>query len=175
MRTGRTREQRDEHATRFARACEYWDRGELRKAFHLFLAAAKEGDPSSQMNVGVFYSDGLGVKSNDARALSWYRRAYAHGGANAAAAANNIGILYRDRGNIDRALFWLSRAVSLGNDGSGLEIAKIHLGRGKDIKRGLKYLERLAKSRSVSEATEDEARELLKTYRTTSSGAQRIH
>ncbi len=93
----------------------------------------------------------------------------------ARASAGTIGILYRDRDNIDRALFWLTRALSLGNDDSGLEIAKIHLGRGKDVKRGVKCLERLASSRSVSEATEEEVRDLLKTYRTTSAGPQRIH
>jgi TPR repeat protein len=175
VRVVRTPEEKEEYAARFARASEYWDRGELRKAFEIFLGAAKEGDPSCQMNVAVFYSDGLGVKRNDARALYWYRRAYAHGGADAAVAAHNIGILYRDRGNVERALFWLERALGLGNESSGLEIAKIHLGRNKDVKKGVKYLQRLAASRTVSEGIEEEARELLKTYRSAGNGTAHIH
>jgi hypothetical protein len=48
----------------FAKASEQWDRGKLRSAFHLFLSAAKRGDPSAQHDLGYFYDVGVGVKPN---------------------------------------------------------------------------------------------------------------
>jgi hypothetical protein len=38
---------------RFFRADAYRDMGDLKRAFRVFLAAAKDGDVSSQVNVGL--------------------------------------------------------------------------------------------------------------------------
>jgi len=43
-----------------------------KKAFKLFLRAAKEGHAASQHNVGVLYLKGQGVEQNDSKALAWF-------------------------------------------------------------------------------------------------------
>src|ERR1700722_12763846 len=85
----------DELKILFQRADEQWEAGNLRSAFRLFLAAAEGGEPGCQVNIGTFYSEGLGVKKDIPSALYWYRRAYRRG---IASAANNIGCVYRDEG-----------------------------------------------------------------------------
>jgi len=66
----RTRQERIDNL--FKRADKQSEAGNLRSAFRLMLAAAKLGECSCQINVGTFYSDGIGVKPNRARGLYWY-------------------------------------------------------------------------------------------------------
>jgi len=65
----------------FIRADELEDRGELKAAFRLFLAGAKAGDISCQLNLGNYYDDAKGIRRNRKAALYWYRRAYRRGDA----------------------------------------------------------------------------------------------
>jgi TPR repeat protein len=141
----------------FVQASNYWDRGQLTKAFDIFLRLADQGDASSQVNVGYFFDRGLGVRRDQAKALLWYRRAYRHGHASG---AHNIGTLYRDRGNFAVAAKWFSRALHSGNDGSALELAKIHL-RGRNPKSAVTFLRRVAGSSHVTGAEQEEAVKLL--------------
>ena len=143
----------------FKKACELWDSGNLKEALQLFLKNAEQGDISSQINVGYFYDTGLGVRKNTEEALSWYRRAYRAG---SAGAANNIGTIYRDRGQTQTALQWFKRSLKLGDDDSSLEIAKIYLSRKKQRSSALKYLRIAARSKNVAEVTAEEALKLLK-------------
>ena len=142
----------------FIRADAMWDRGQLRNAFRLFLAAARAGDKASQLNVGYFYDKGIGVSRNDSTALYWYRRAYKRGDASA---ANNIAIIWRVRGNAKRSLFWFDRAVSLGNDDSNIEIAKHYLDEKNAPARAISFLKSVIKSHRVAESTLGEAKRLL--------------
>ncbi len=143
----------------FFRADKEWNRGKLRSAFRLFLLAAKGGDKASQVNVGNFYSDGTGIRRNIPKALYWYRRAYRRGDASA---ANNIGIVWRDAGNQQRALSWFLRAVKLGNDGSNLEIAKYYLRNANDPTSAISYLEKVCQSDHASEGEVEKAKRALK-------------
>jgi TPR repeat protein len=147
----------------FRRADQHSERGEFRAAFRLFLIAAKNGDLSSQVNVGYYYDVGQGVSRNVSKAIYWYKRAYRRG---EACAATNIGTVWRDRQNPKRALYWFRRAVKLGDEGSNLEIAKLYLRKGEP-QRALVYLERITPSSIVSEATFEEAQGLLKLTRRT--------
>jgi TPR repeat protein len=140
------------------RACKYWDRGDLRQAFNLLLSLSEHGYAASMLNLGYFYDRGLAVQRNEAKALYWYRRAYAHGDASG---ANNIGTIYRDRGDFTRAVQWFSRAIKAGEDGSALEIAKIYLRQGKHSSRVKTYLKRVSESNNVNEADQEEAKRLL--------------
>jgi TPR repeat protein len=142
----------------FQRADKHWDEGKLKSAFRLFLAGAKAGDRSCQLNLGTFYIDGIGVQANRDKALYWYRRGYRRGDA---CAANNIGIVFRDENKLKRALMWLERAVKMGDTDANLNIAKIHLqlNRRESAKR---HLKQVCAARQVTEATRDEAQRLLK-------------
>jgi uncharacterized protein len=150
---------RAHNATLVSRADQHSDRGELRSAFRLFLAAAKAGDIGSQLNVGYCYDTGEGVRQNILAALYWYTRAYRRGNS---AAASNIGTVWRDQEEPKRALYWFRRAVQMGDEGANLEIAKLHLRFGGDNHKAIPYLELVCRSQTESEATIEEAQRLLK-------------
>jgi TPR repeat protein len=143
----------------FLRGDKDWNRGRLRSALRLFRAAAKAGDAGALLNVGYFYQNGLGVRQNTATALDWYKRAYRRGDASA---ANNIGTIWRDRQQHQRALTWFRRATAMGNDSSNLEIAKCYLQFKNDPSRAIVFLKRVCRSSKVSEAEQDAAQRLLK-------------
>ena len=145
----------------FERASKRWDEGELKSAFHLFLAGAKSGDSGSQLNLGTFYCDGIGVKPNRDRALYWYRRAYKLG---QRCAANNIAVLFSTEGKSSLALSWFGRAAELGDGDANVEMAKLYLLR-KDRAKAIQCLRRAVRGIAgddISGAGREEAVELLK-------------
>lgn len=143
----------------FRLASDAWDAGEERRAFRLFLAAAKAGDLGALLNLGFFYDEGIGVRQNHEKALALYRRAYRRGDGSA---ANNIAIMMRNRGQLTRAAAWFERAIRLGNDDSNLQLAEIFEARG-DVRRAILHLQRIRRSRMVTEMTREAALERLKT------------
>ena len=104
----------------FSRANKEWEHRKLRCAFRLFLSGARAGDPGAQVNLGYFYDTGIGMKPNRRQALCWYKRAFQQG---CAAAATNIGTIFRDQRQLKKALVWFRRAVKLG-DGDEMQIWK---------------------------------------------------
>lgn len=146
------------NGSRFARASEAWDAGQLARAFRLFLIDAKAGDVSSQLNLGYFYDEGLGVRPNREKALYWYRRAYKGG---SAAAALNIGLILRLEGATGPALTWFERALRLGDEDTALHIAEVYAEIGK-LDRAALFLRRAMESTDVTEHTRDKARVELK-------------
>ena len=158
--TRKTRISRVQADALFKRADQYWDKGELKKAFRLFLSAAKAGDGSSQLNVGYFYDQGIGVRPNRSFALYWFKRAYRRGDAYA---STNIGTIWRDQHKLGRALYWFQRAVDLGDQDANLQIAKIYLRDERHRAEAIPYLHLVCKSNHVTEATAEEAKRLLKT------------
>jgi len=146
------------------RADRQHEAGELRSAFRLMLNAAKLGDAAAQHGVGYYYHVGIGVKPSRASALGWYRRAYRKG---YGFAANNVGTIFRDEGDTERALTWFQRAAKLGDTDANLQIAKILLQEPKRVADAVPFLKRViaAKPRvEVTEASREEALRLLKTY-----------
>ena len=57
--------------------------------------------------------------------MYWYRRAVRQG---QAAAANNIGTIYRDEGRLRLAIRWFAKAADLGDGDALLEMAKLYAG-----------------------------------------------
>lgn len=103
------------------------DRRRYRQAFRVLLRAARKGDHSVFLNLGFAYDAGQGVRRCRRKALHWYRRAL--DGGDEGAAANNIGTVYRDRGDVLRAMRWFRRAVATGDRASNLELGKLLLGK----------------------------------------------
>lgn len=137
---------------------EAWSSGQLTAAFRLFLDAANRGAKQAYRVVAQFYHFGDGTRKNKEEALLWYRRA--HRDCSDAVAANNIGCILRDRGEIQRALWWFRRAVRLGDDEAHLNIAKIHFRR-KDRNRAVRHLRELLEACDVTEGTREEAERLI--------------
>jgi TPR repeat protein len=143
----------------FIRADKLEDKGQLKSAFRLFLAGAKAGDSSCQLNVGNYYDDGKGIRRNRAAALRWYKRAYRRG---ISAAAHNIGILWRNEQNPKRAFSWFMRAIRMGDDEAHLEIAKHFLKNESNPRKAIPHLRKVCQSDRVTEAGAEEAAKLLK-------------
>jgi uncharacterized protein len=110
----------------FERADRLADQRRYRQAFRVLLKAARRGDSTVFMNLGYAYDVGRGIRKSKREALLWCRRALAAG---EGAAAHNIATVYRDRGDVMRAVRWLRRSVGLGNRGSNLELGQLLLGR----------------------------------------------
>jgi TPR repeat protein len=144
----------------FQRADEAWEAGSLRSAFRLFLRAAKAGDIGCQVNLGTFYSDGIGVRPNRAKGMHWYKRAFRRGNS---AAAQCIAITYRTENDLNRALAWFERAINLGYIGANLDVAKIYLKRGEN-KKAIRHLKRVVKAKpyAVFEESREEAQRRLR-------------
>ena len=142
----------------FEAASEAWDSGQLRPAFRLFSIAARNGDRGAQLNLGLFYQNGIGVRANNALAMVWYRRAYRKGDASA---ANNIGLMFLGRGDTRRARAWLERAVKAGNDDSRLHLAEISIANGRKTE-AISHLTKLKDSRTATRESTRLAREKLR-------------
>jgi len=146
----------------FLRADKLEDSGKLKAAFRLFLAGAKLGDRSCQLNVGNYYDDAKGVQRDRIKALYWYKRAYRRGDASA---AHNMGILWRNEGQPKRALSWFKRAVKMGDEEANLEIAKYFIQNEESPRKAIRYLEKVCRSDWVSEAGAEEAAKLIQQAR----------
>ena len=148
----------------YSRANEEWSRGRLRSAFRLFLAAAKNGNGLAYDTLGNFYDRGVGTKRDRDAALYWYKRAYRRG---SFIAPNNIGVIYRDRKDLKRALAWFRRAVEHKDANANLNIAKIYLKDQRDIERAIRHLEEVCKAKGddATESAKEETRLLLKRIR----------
>ena len=143
----------------FIRADQQDDKRNFRSAFRLFLAGAKLGEKGCQVNVGNYYDDAKGIRRNRKAALYWYKRAYRGG---IASAAHNIGILWRNDKNPERALTWFKKAAHMGDDQANLEIAKYFLQTKPNPDKAIRHLKRVCESEWVSEAAVEEATKLLK-------------
>jgi TPR repeat protein len=150
------KDKRDEF---FFRAAKQEELGNLQAAFRLYLAGAKIGDKSCQLNLGHCYDAGSGVRKNRSAAFYWYRRLYRRGDA---CAANNIGTIWRDEGQPKRALSWFKKSVRLGDDEAHLEIAKHHLQNEHDPAKAMPHLQKVCRSNCVTEASQETAAKLLK-------------
>ena len=142
----------------FDLACQCWEAGDLRKAFHLFLKVAKCGDVSSQLNLAHFYYEGLGVKRNRKRGLYWLRKAAMAG---YAPAATNIGAIYRSKKQYFKAIKWLQIAGDLGDGGAYYKLAVIYNEIVNDHQIAMEFLQKAISSNFISESNMEDAQHLL--------------
>ena len=156
--SARRREAFAESEALCTRACALWDKGRNKQAFALFRAAAQMGDDGAYLNVGYCYDVGKGVRKNLSRAMLWYKRASRRGDG---AAAHNVGIIYRDKGEFGLARRWFRRAIDKGEAGSAVDLAKLYLGRGRPLiaRRYLTFA--VSQFDSMSEYEFEEAERLL--------------
>ncbi len=138
-----------------------WDAGELVAAFRSMLRAARAGDSSAMLNVGYMYDCGIGTQKNRTKAMEWYKKAFRRG---VAAAAGNIGTIYRSEGNTKEALAWFQRAVKLGDIQENLEIARLYLRNPASFADAIPYLKIVADAdatMNISSFGKEEAQRLL--------------
>ena len=124
------------------------------------------GDAFCAFRLAHMYDVGeLGVSPDKVRAMQLYRRAWRKG---CPGAANNIAILYRDRGN-RRAMFqWFKREADAGDGSAQVDLAKCYLegtGVRKCVQTALRCLATAISSEYISEFEREEAQEILETLR----------
>lgn len=73
-----------------------YDAGRFKQAARLLDPLARHGNPTAQLRLGILYFQGHGVKEDERRAISWWRRS-------------------ADQGNLD-AMYQLGNAFTFGID-----------------------------------------------------------
>lgn len=109
--------------------------------FAQLLAAAEGGDPASQLQVGVAYATGDGVRVNGSEAVRWLERAAAANGKNAAVAAGWLGVVHERgmgvRKSGETAVRWYTRGAEIGSGTSAQNLGELYLA-GKLVKKNEK-------------------------------------
>ena len=86
-------------------------------SFEEVLAQAEQGIARAQHNLGLVYSNGIGVPRNDAEAVKWYRLAAEQGHA---VSQHNIGLMYIFSDGVPQnavlAYMWESLAAAQGHE-----------------------------------------------------------
>lgn len=127
-----------------------------------FEQGAALGDIGCLTRLAHMHDVGIGIPIDKAMAMRLYRRAWRR--ARSSLAANNIAILYRERGQ-NRAMFaWFRRAADAGDGSAQLDMAKCYIGGvgvRKDAALGLRHLKAAVTSDYISEDERDEAMALM--------------
>src|SRR5579863_9873179 len=122
-------------------AAEAFKQGDYAGVLSACQAAAKAGDASCQNYLGVLYSDGKGVKEDQAQAVHWFRLAADQGNA---AGACNLGYAYETGEGVAKDLQQAEKWYQVAAE-KGLALAQARLGlilitQHKDWKSGLKLI-----------------------------------
>jgi phosphohistidine phosphatase len=131
--------------------------GKYRRAFKLFRRLSKQGNSAAMTRLVSFYDKGYGVKQSRKKMLEWEKRAAKAGDA---PSLFNLGLRYRQAGDVRQAQKWFEKALAAGEGAAALEIAKMYLISPSESGR-VKYYLRLALETGVSAAREKEIRHLL--------------
>jgi TPR repeat protein len=82
----------------------------------LFRKAAEQGYATAKFNLGLVYSNGLGVGKDDSQAVLWFRKAADQGNSGG---QTNLGVMYEDGRGVARdlaqALIWYDKAADQGD------------------------------------------------------------
>jgi TPR repeat protein len=143
-----------------------WGAGNLKRAFQLFLAAAKGGYVPAFGMVAAFYDQGWGVRPNAKSALYWHQLSYRSTlqwhRLGLAITATNIGCIWRDRNKPNLALKWFKRAIELGDGDANLNVAEIYLHDETKKAAALRYLRNTISAKYVTQGSIEEAHRLMR-------------
>jgi eukaryotic-like serine/threonine-protein kinase len=121
---------------------------EHEKALAAYHRADELGNVLATNNIGAFYSDGLGVKQDQAEARVWFQRAASEG---LAIAMKNLGELYQSgkggRQDYVLARQWYERAANAGDTDAMVRLGLLHeggLGVTKDYSEARGWYEKAA-------------------------------
>jgi len=138
-----------------------WDRDDLRRAFELFMQAARSGDASSQLNIGYFFDRGLHVKKDKEKALYWYHQAYRLGDPSA---ATNIATVQRELRRFGKMLWWFKKAIAMGDHDVLLDLGACYekgIGLAKNLRQAKNCYRRLLAGKNVTEFSMEQGKKRL--------------
>jgi hypothetical protein len=134
------------------------DAGDFAVARRCFENGAAAGEALCWTRLGLLHDLGSGVPVDKAEAMRCYRKAWRLVGD--AAAAHNIAILYKERGDRRLMFQWWLRAADAGDGDACLEVARCY-GSGEGVRRSpdlqVRYLARCLTAEDISEDNLDVA------------------
>lgn len=139
--------------------------GDYVSAKRAFERGAALGDDSCWLRLGYLYDVGLGVEADKLEAMRCYRRAWRQRNT---AAANNIAILHREKGDHRSMFRWLERAAKAGDGSAYLDLAKCYrdgVGVRKAPEAAVRCLAAALTSQFISEQEREEAAALMAAFR----------
>ncbi len=136
--------------------------GETNAALDYFVTAAAAGDVDGQINAGYCFETGTGTWRSNSAAQRWYRAAIRQ---RSGAAAFNLATMHRERKNVRGAVYWFRRAIALGDDTAGLELARLYLDRLRQRSLGLASLRRTVRGKFLAADSLREAQQLIRHHR----------
>jgi len=92
--------------------CADYEKLDFKSAMRNFHIAARHGNSEAQVNLGNMYDAGEGTTSNVKAATYYYKLVIKKG---IPEAAYNLAVLYRQRGQLRWANYWLRRASVMGD------------------------------------------------------------
>jgi len=138
--------------------------GRLEFARLSFEHGAALGDEACLTRLAHMHDVGIGTPVDKALAMRLYQRAWRR--ARSVVAANNIAILYRERGRHRTMAAWFRRAAETGDGSAELDLAKCYIdgvGVRKDAVLGLRHLKAAVQSDYICEDEREEAVLLMAT------------
>lgn len=142
----------------FDNACEAYDREDFDLALDLFRQGAEAGDASAMGWLACMYGNGEGTKRDIDKSIYWDKTAVKAGDS---VSAFNLAVTYRTIGNIQESKRWFEKAIEMGDHEAALELAKLYMVSDKERKTVRKLLNVAIQGTFVSEASREEASELL--------------
>ncbi len=86
-----------------------WDAGKEKEAFKYFREGAKKGDDGCQLNLGAFYSRGIGTVTDTKKAFYWWKQSFKSSGSSAA--AESLAVTYLETGKYIKAVKWFVKII----------------------------------------------------------------
>ena len=124
--------------------------GDYKKAFDIWDPLATGGDAVAMFNIGVLYSQGLGVPEDLEQGVNWYRQSAIKG---YAPAQFNLGVAFREgkgiRKSSEKASQWFRAAAEQDHRHAQYNLASLYwIGDGveKDREEAITWFEKAAKS-----------------------------
>ncbi|MDY0195559.1 MAG: tetratricopeptide repeat protein [Sulfurovaceae bacterium] len=133
-----------------------YDKGNYAKAYKIFYALAKNGDPKAQYNIALMSLSGKGTNVSHKEAISWYTKAADQ---NHAPSQYSLGYMYQKQAKtkpllINQAKYWYTQAMTNGVKEAYTNMAFLYYtGYGKDIPKDIpKAITLLSKAASMGDA-----------------------
>lgn len=144
----------------FWKAQDAENKRKYKKAFKYYLKGDELGDLGCTLNAGYCFYCGQGVKRNLGKAIEYYSKCVDGG---YAVGASNLGMLYLERNDLERAKEYLLKAIAMGDKSAAVDIANIYNKEGNFI--DAKYFYEMVlnfEPGTIMEAAIEEAQEKLK-------------
>jgi TPR repeat protein len=140
----------------FFSADRLYDEARYEEAFKMFRTLAEKGDVSSMTRLALMYYSGVGTSKNIEECVKWDLRAAEH---EDTVAYLNLGITYKDLGDMQTSIDWFNKALNQGDGEAALELAKIYLA--NDVDKAKSYLNIALQTGNLTEDSQEEITSLL--------------